>query len=531
MGLFYVTISVQYSHPKDKYITMRFNEISEAKPGTFTQPTSVAPKTTQPVAGAPKTAPPKTTAPANSQATTQFASRDQIKQLAANLKQDMPDVRFEVENKSGLPYIRVFGSDKQTITNYLKQYGYENLPIEQKQLGLSSKYRSNILSYNADGIIYSMVVAGSGKKDNDDGTGVSVSIKEFTPTTLGLAGKIYNRTSLIKDTQAAVIARTKTRPELQQILLELIQVAAGGQPALTPEANANLSERARNQLSVDFGEILAPIKLAKGSDKIEFPKEGNFPLIDVIVGNNKYSVKSLTGSGTSFRSIQDLMDNFESSIGNDEAQEKLFSLFKSYHPKAGGKNVDKIIAGSNHISVPEYKKISEILGGDFTDYASLQSLLSKQKFAKMPNEQGYSQFLKMFYPAMVVGNWGKPVGLPADGNYYMGTSKGKEKPTEKEAGYPSFRNNPVKAATDILTYVMGVGTLNAVERGPDAQEYGKMMTNIVNQSPAWLGRLDITDSGQVIASAKPFTELQFKFQYHAPSHKPGNNLPGFMIIY
>ena len=459
-----------------------------------------------------------------------FATRAQTKQLADNLAHDIPDVRFELQTKSGLACIRIFGSDKQTITNYLQQYGYDNLPLEQKQLGLSSKYRSNILSYNAGGVIYSLVVAGSGKKD-DDGKGVSVSIKEFTPTTLGLAGQVYNRQSLIKTTQGAVISQTKTRPELQQILLELIEVAVGTRPELSPEANENLSQRARNQLSVDFGEILTPIKLATKNDKIEFPAEGNFPLIDVIVGDLKYSVKSLTGSGTSFRSIQNLMDNFEGTIENDETQERLFSLFKSYHPKAGGKNVDKIIAGANHISVPEYTKISEILGGEFTDYASLQALLGKQKFAKMPNEQGYSQFLKMFYPAMVAGDWGKPVGLPADGNYYMGTSKGKEKPTEKEAGYPSFRNNPAKAATDILTYVMGVGTLNAVERGPDAEEYAKMMTNIVNQSPAWLGRLDITDSGEVVASAKPFTDLKFKFQYHAPSHKPGNNLPGFMIVY
>jgi hypothetical protein len=496
-------------------MNMRFKEILEAKPVPTTQPAVVAPNTKQP----PKPEP-----------DAQFASRAQVKQLAANLAQDMPDVRFEVKSKSGLPYIRIFGSDKQTITNYLKQYKYDTIPLEPKQFGLSSKYRSNILSYNSGDVIYSIVVAGSGKQD-DGGGGVSVSIKEFTPTTLGLAGKIYSKDSLIKDTQAAVINKTKTRPELQQILLELIQVAAGAQPTLSPEANENLSSRARDQLSVDFGEILAPIKLANKSDKIEFPKEGNFPLIDVFVGDLKYSVKSLTGSGTSFRSIQNLMDNFEGTIENDETQERLFSLFRSYHPKAGGKNVDKIIAGANHISVPEYTKISEILGGEFADYASLQALLSKQKFAKMPNEQGYSQFLKMFYPAMVAGDWGKPVGLPADGNYYMGTSKGKEKPTEKEAGYPSFRNNPAKAATDILTYVMGVGTLNAVERGPDAEEYAKMMTNIVNQSPAWLGRLDITDSGEVVASAKPFTDLKFKFQYHAPSHKPGNNLPGFMIVY
>ena len=459
-----------------------------------------------------------------------FATRAQTKQLADNLAHDIPDVRFELQTKSGLACIRIFGSDKQAITNYLQQYGYDNLPLEQKQFGLSSKYRSNILSYNAGGVIYSLVVAGSGKKD-DDGKGVSVSIKEFTPTTLGLAGQVYNRQSLIKATQGAIISQTKTRPELQQILLELIEVAVGTRPELSPEANENLSQRARNQLSVDFGEILAPIKLATKNDKIEFPAEGNFPLIDVIVGDLKYSVKSLTGSGTSFRSIQDLMDNFEGTIEKDSSQEKLFSLFKSYHPKAGGKNVDKIIAGANHISVPEYTAISRILGADFVDYITLKELISKQPFVATPNETGYSEFLQMFYPAMISGNWGKPVGLPADGNYYMGVTKGKEKPTEKEAGLPSFRNNPAKAAADILTYVLGIGTLNAVERGPDADEYAQMMTNIVNQSPAWLGRLDITDNGQVVASAKPFTSLKFKFQYHAPSHMPGNNLPGFMIVY
>jgi hypothetical protein len=501
---------------------MKFNEIAKPKSNSIpgTQPAVDVEPAVEPNA---KQAP-------QPQPDAQFASRNQIKQLADNLAQDMPDIRFKVDSKNGLPYIRVFGSDTGTITNYLKQFGYDSLPLEPKQFGLSSKYRSNILSYNAGDVIYSMVVAGSGKKE-DDSKGVSVSIKEFTPTTLGLAGKEYNKASLIKDTQAAVIAKTKTRPELQQILLELIQVAAGAQSELSPEANENLSKRARDQLSVDFGEILAPIKLANKSDKIEFPKEGNFPLIDVFVGDLKYSVKSLTGSGTSFRSIQNLMDNFEGTMENDETQERLFSLFKSYHPKAGGKNVDKIIAGARHISVPEYTKIVEILGGEFTDYASLQALLSKQKFAKMPNEQGYSQFLKMFYPAMVAGNWRHPAGLPADGNYYLGTSKSKEKPTEKEAGYPSFKVNPVKAATNILTYVVGIGTLNAVERGPDAKEYAKMMTNIVNQSPAWLGRLDITGSGEVVASAKPFTDLKFKFQYHAPSHKPGNNLPGFIIVY
>lgn len=464
-----------------------------------------------------------------------FATRQEIAKLASVLQKDMPDIRFEVQTKPNIkevPFIRVFGSDRQTVVDYFRRAGIDNLPLEPKQAAISTKYRSNILSYNAGNVIYSVVVAGSGKTDAEGKeSGVSVSIKEFTPTTLGLAGRQFNREELIGATQQAVIEKTKTRPELQQILIGLIDVAAGKLSALPPEVNTNLSDRARNQLSVDFGEILAPIKLAKKNDGVEFPAEGNFPLIDVVIGQNKYSVKSLTGSGTSFRSIQDLMDTFEKTIANDKTQEKLFALFKAYHPKTGGKNVDKIIVAAAYIKLPEYTKAVEVLGGKFLTWNELAELVNKKGIGKDTSEQAYGSALKFIYPILTAGNWGKPTGLPADGNYFMGVTKGKEKPTEKEAGYPSFRNNPIKAITDILTYALGVATLNSVLRGPSADEYAQMMTNIVNQSPAWLGRLDITDQGGIVASAKPFTELKFKFQYHAPSHKPGNNLPGFMIVY
>lgn len=465
-----------------------------------------------------------------------FATKAEIRHLAQNLAKDMPGVRFDVDTKStvkDVPYIRVFGSDKQTIVNYFKRVGLDSLPLEPQQAALSSKYKSNILSYNAGNVFYSIVVAGSGKKDDTD-TGVTVSIKEFTPVTLGLAGQPMKRSELITRAKKAIVDKTKTRPELQQILLGLIEVAAGNLKALPPEVNVHLSDRARNQLSVDFGEILAPIMFAKKStDNVEFPAEGNFPLIDAIVDNGtamRYSVKSLTGSGTSFRSISDLMDNYEGTIEKGSKQEKLFALFKAYHPKAGGKNVDKLIVASAYIGLPEYKKAVQVLGSKFLDYAGLLSLVQKQGIDKDRSDRAYGAALNLIYPILTAGPWGKPVGLPADGAYYMGTKKDKV-PAEKAAGFPSFKHNPAKAITDILTYALGVGTLNEVTRGADAEEYAQMMTNIVNQSPAWLGRLDITDDGQVVASAKPFSDLKFKFQYHAPSHMPGNNLPGFMIIY
>ena len=458
-----------------------------------------------------------------------YATKDQTKELAKNLSDQMPDFRFQPEKKSVSPvhYIRVFNADKADMVKYFKSHSLDSQPLEPEQAGISGKYRSNILSYEADGTIYTLVVASSGNKEGDEG-GVSVSIKEFTPTALGLAGKKYDKAELLKDTRTAVKEKTKSRPELQQILLSLLDIAESGKGQLSTELNDQLSDRARAQLSVDFGEILAPILIAEDGEKIDFPAEGNFPLVDVVVGGRNYSVKSLTGSGTSFKSISDLMDSYEKAIEKDDTQKKLYSLFKGFHPAAGGKNVDKILKAAALSNIKEYAEAKSLLGADFDSYGALQNLLKKVVTGNSP--QDYGKFLNFVYPVMTSGGWDKPVGLPADGKFYMGDQKG-AKPVEKEAGYPSFRANPVKAATDILTYSLGVGTLNAVTKGKDSEKYSQMMTKIVNQSSAYLGKLDITDQGSLKSSSKAFSDLQFKFQYHAPSHKPGNNLPGFMIVF
>jgi hypothetical protein len=484
-----------------------------------------------------------------------YATKAEMQHLANELMKQMPGYRFEVEKKAVSPvfYIRIKGAEKPAILAYFASLGLDPLPPEPEQLPISGQYRANILSFStssqalvdipvnkqhkipqekqqAQEVIYTMVVAGTGGEDGS----ISVGKKELTPVELGLATRPYTKASLVTSAKAAVAVKTKTRPDLTEILNQLIDIAAaGGKGQLAPELNAKLGDKARNQISVDFGEILAPLMFAKGGEKIEFPAEGNYPLIDVIVGQNRYSVKSLTGSGTSFASISDLMDSYEDKIGKEKSEESekvqaLFQLFKGYHPAAGGKNVDKIIRGAAFVKVPEYVTLTDILGADFTNWSELSTLV-ENTFGTDNRKESYSKFLKKIYPAMVAGNWGKPTGLPADGNYYMG--KAKELKAEKEAGYPSFKANPVKAMTDILTYAVGVGTLNLVTKGSDANQYAEMMTNIVNQSPAYLGRLDITSTGGVVASSKPFSELGFKFQYHAPSHIPGNNLPGFMIVY
>jgi len=357
----------------------------------------------------------------------------------------------------------------------------------------------------------------------------SVAKKEFSPTVMGLAGKVYNKDQLVAAARSAVVVKTKNRPALQAILLELIEVAQGIKETLSPENLANFDTDSRNKVSQDFGEILAPILLAKGNETIEFPAAGNFPLIDVVVGANKYSVKSLTGSGTSFSSIVGLLDSFEQQIASNEDQQTLYELIKHYKPgKDTGKNVDKIIRAGAYAQLPEYVAAVQTFGQEFDDYKSLTQLVSGVTDNSTEN---YAKMLKAIYPISVAGNWGNPVGLPADANKYVPEIQiPKRKGEAKQAGYPAFKKDPVKATADILTYVIGTGTLNYVTQGKHAKEYSEMMTSIVNQSPAWLGHISITSNGGLDIVAKPFSELNFKFQYHAPSHKPGNNLPGFMVV-
>jgi len=311
---------------------------------------------------------------------------------------------------------------------------------------------------------------------------------------------------------------------LKPALIGLVDIAAAGcNTPLDPELAASIKPLI-GIISQDFGEILAPILIMDNDDIAEFPS-GNAPIVDVKLKNTNLSVKALTGSGTSFKTVADLMDQYESSINSDKGLTKKYQILKQFHPSTGGSNVDKIIRAVSMAKIPEYTTICSIIG--------VQKLSSYDEFAKLildfTKNMKYSEFLETFYPAMMAGNWGKPVGLPADGPYYMGQKKEAPK-KEKAAGKNSYMAKPGYGAANILTYVMGIGLLNYIRRGKDSKQYSNMMTDIVKQANASIGHITINPNGTMTLKTTPFSQLKFEFQYHAPSHIPGNNLPGFMYV-
>ena len=513
---------------------MRFFELSEAKPNPPVAPADVQPVTDQPatvvkpVAKAP-TAKTKQPHPVDNVEPT-YADNKNLKSTAAFLQQQIPDGKFSVQNAGGtkqVSSVRARGISLAALKQAMTAFGATQGTPDVKQSTSSSSFPA--YSFEKDGELYTVVIGMKGVK-GDDESSVGLARKELTPSGLGIAGGFFDKKELINATKKAVESKIRKRdPILADALIAMVDGAAsGGKTPVAPELMAHITPYL-GTLSQDFGEILAPILILQPGQKAELPK-GNEPLVDVKIPGMNLSIKALTGSGTSFRSISDLMDKYEATIANDKESKKHFEVLKAFHPSAGGKNVDKIIRAAAKANIKEYKEAVRKFGS-FNDFAGLLSRASTFNW-RDGSVESYRDFLNLSLDVFTASDSGgtKFVGMPADGKFYLGRGKKSDAPREKAAGYASFRANPFKAAADIITYSLGVGLLNYVKGGKNAEKYKTMMTNIVKEADAVIGHITVNKDGTMNLVTKPFSTLQFQFQYHAPSHIPGNNLPGFIAL-
>jgi hypothetical protein len=150
----------------------------------------------------------------------------------------------------------------------------------------------------------------------------------------------------------------------------------------------------------------------------------------------------------------------------------------------------------------------------------------------------YKTFLSTFEKASRAGGWKKydkdelpqMLGFPKDSAYVLGYTEKKYGKKGGSAGEPSYVADAVMGGANILVYIMGKGLEFYIQRGTDAGKYKSMMTDIVNKAEAELGHININQDGSMSISVQSFSTLDFIFQYHAPSDKAGNNLPGFAIV-
>lgn len=354
--------------------------------------------------------------------------------------------------------------------------------------------------------------------------GSSVGIKVFTPTNLGLANKTMSRTQLYSTLKSTIPG--KVNDEItEELLLQLLDVAVKKKKAVDPEIIEQFNADDLRQLGVDFGEILGP--LMSGEDAIKFPA-GNSMLADVEINGKPISVKSASGSGTSFKAILPYLDKLK----NNKAiklnkEEKIVNNFFRAFVDTQGNNMDKIVAGSKVANTPEHQAMAKLVGNNDFTVTDLENYASK--FGK----REYGKFLNAVYPVAIAGGYkiadkDRPNGLPQDAAYYM--HKSDKKPQAKQAGKPSWdAQGSAVAGRNIMVYILGASFLKDAKRVEKKEKFSNFLSKVMQGANAEIMWVNINANGTLSLQRKPIKDVQADFQYHAPSHIPGNNLPGFSL--
>jgi hypothetical protein len=431
--------------------------------------------------------------------------------------------KIDYSKKSGrLPVLRISDVTPAQLQQTASGLGLTSAPLTDHQAVSSGQF--SIYSYTGQGKTFTFVLRGVKTAASYAGAAADLVLnrKDLTPVKLGLAGEYSDRKELATSTKKAIKDRIKNE-NLAKALTELVELAETRSGQLSPES-LEYVRPFLGMISQDFGEILAPIALANDGEEISFPG-GNEKLIDVTVGGKtRYSVKALGGSGTSMNSLGSLLDEYDNTL-TDEGTQKMFrDAIKIWaSTKQEGSVTDRICLAANRNQTPEYLSYVDILGGEFNSWKKLKNLLTP-----LVKNLDYKGFLEMILPATQAGNWGSNVGMPQDSNYYLGLTANKPKPGI--AGKYSYDHDPVDGAANIIAYGLGKGLEYMIRRGPSQQQYKDIMNDMIKQLNCQLGHVDIDGQGQLVVTSKPFGNLNFEFDYHAPSNIAGNNRPGFMIV-
>ena len=413
-------------------------------------------------------------------------------------------------------HIRVRDSDEKMLSVLKTLPGVE---VKKSNKRLSSSYDTFEVKFPEDyeiedlrGNEFYILPAPRGRK---------VRKKEFTPVNLGLVGQTYSRDSLHNKLKVAIEDKVKDT-SLKGLLLELIEVAVGKLKNVDPEIMGAFEKQDLVQLGQDFGEILGP--LMSDSKSIIFPA-GNSMLSDVEIDGDPISIKSGAGSGTSFKAILSHLDKFKEA-GYDDLDDEEKAVYDFYRAfiDTEGTNRDKLIAGSLVAQTDEHKALVAVIGKDNFTESDLEAFADEFEHS----ENGYRAFLNEIYPVANAGPYSRPNGLPQDSYYYMELKT--VKPMAKQAGYPNWKGRgPAEAGRNIILYILATSFLKAVKDEKVVQVHNRVLSKIMKNVGAKLMWVDINPNGTLKMIVKDITDAKISFQYHAPSHIPGNNAPGFSL--
>jgi hypothetical protein len=436
-------------------------------------------------------------------------------------KQGLKTGKPKLSRTYKIRHIRV-GAPTEKITDILKKLG-ATVNIKPAPNNLSSTYDQiyvvfpiNYNDKNLAGREYN--IASALKK------GRSVGIKVFTPTNLGLAGKTFTRQNLYQQLKN-IIPSIVSDEDMLEFFMQSLDVAVGKRKSIDAEIMSTINDNDLRQLGIDFGEVLGP--LMTGEDQITYAA-GNSMLADVEINGKPISIKSASGSGTSFKAIVPYLDKLRSNkaVNLNKEEQQVEAFFRAFVDTPGTNN-DKIVAGSHKAQTPEHQAMARLVGNKNFNVKDLET------FAGQFGKKEYGKFLKTIYPVSVAGGYkiadkDRPNGLPQDAMYYMGRSD--KTPPAKQAGKPSWMaRGPAEAGRNIMIYILAASFLKDAKQVEKKEKFSKFLSKTMEKTNAELMWVSINRDGTLFLQRKPITDVQIDFQYHAPSHIPGNNLPGFSL--
>lgn len=337
--------------------------------------------------------------------------------------------------------------------------------------------------------------------------------KELTPVTLGLRNVYSNKKELAKDIASKIAS--KYDGDRADALLEILKNAETypSQQPIPEELHYLLQGTNLKQISQDFGECIAPICYAKDTDRIEFPA-GNEPIVDVVVGDTDIAVKSLSGSGNSLVKMKEIIDAYGDTIDQQDLKAK--SRYATIQKLADGSKsvINLILELCTDLQTPEMVKLK----ADTIPSQEINTLEDLKKVVevllkKEGEDASYTEVIAKCKDILSAS--GKTYGMPRD---------------VATAGPKKFARDPVIYTAYMLTYGLGKGLENVIINGVDKDAYAETIQDIMKNMSASVGFIGVNANGVIELKVKKFSDLNFKFDYHAYTSNPGNNRPGFAII-
>lgn len=338
--------------------------------------------------------------------------------------------------------------------------------------------------------------------------------KELTPKGLGMNAVYQGLKNLASDIQSKI--KNKYQPPVSEMLMAVLNNAINLNSQKTLDENSlEVLNDPNNFKSVnqDFGETIAPLLLGDSADTVEFPV-GNEPLVDVKLPGRDIAIKALTGSGNAFTKIKGLFDEYEKTINKKDKKKKSKFQTLSIFANANLSTIDSIIFAAHTIKSPEMAELTRMTGKmKIVNQTELSNALEKIVM-RQGKALSYSKFLQL---VRKIGGASKTkvFGVPKGGS---------------QTGERTYKENPLKYATLTITYALGKGVENVIVNGIEKEAYSEILQDIMKQVKAEVGVVGINKQGIWSVNTKPFSALNFRFDYHAYTSNPGNNRPGFAIV-